>query len=106
MTSNSKRKSIVVTFKEKEKLESAKHLYEQHTGDGGDWGKFLGTISMLGLAALGIYKLAQASRKKRKSVCPVCDREFSIAYGDDLPAVAYITCPHCGEELVVEFREP
>ena len=106
MANERRQKNIGITPREKEKLEEAKRLYEQHTGDRGDWGKFLGVIAVLGLAALGVYKMAQASRKKPKAVCPMCDGEFSIAYGDDLPAVAHVTCPHCEAELVVKFEEP
>jgi len=106
MTKERRQKNIGVTPREKERLEEARRLYEQHTGNRGDWGNFLGAISLLGLAALGVYELVRASRENRRATCPVCNREFPIAYGDDLPAVAYITCPHCGVELVVEFREP
>lgn len=108
MGNGPKQKSIGVTSKEKEKLDKAKHLYERHTGDRADWGRFLGVLAILGLGALGIYKLAQGSRKDPKIICPVCGEQFLMVYPDDCPTAIYIRCPNpdCGAELVVNFGEP
>lgn len=102
-----RQKSIGVTPKEKERLAKAKQLYEERTGDKADWGSFLGAISVLGLAALGVYKLVKSSRKNPTTTCAVCGRKFSIAYSEDLPPVVYVTCPNpnCQAELVVDFNE-
>lgn len=103
-----RQKSIGVTPREKDRLDKAKQLYEQHTGDKGDWGRFLGTVTALGLAALGVYKLVNSSKKNPTTTCAVCGKKFSIAYSDDLPQVAYVTCPNpdCQAELVVDFGAP
>ena len=100
-----RQKSIGITPKEKERLDRAKQLYEQHTGNTTDWGRFLGTVAILGLASLGIYKLVTASRDKPVTECAVCHNKFSIAYSEDIPPIAYVTCPHCDAELFVDFEE-
>ena len=61
-----RQKSIGVTPKEKERLAKAKQLYEESTGDKADWGSFLGAVSVLGLAALGVYKLVKSSKRIRQ----------------------------------------
>ena len=106
--SEPRQKSIGVTPREKEKLRKAKQLYEERTGDKADWGSFLGAVSVLGLAALGVYKLVKSSKKNPTTTCAVCGRKFSIAYSEGLPPVVYVTCPNpnCQEELVVDFSVP
>lgn len=101
-----RQKSIGVTPREKARLDRDKQLYQQSTGDKADWGRFLGVVSALGLAALGIYKLTHSSRNNPTTKCAVCRRKFSIAFSVDLPPVVYVICPHCSAELVVDFREP
>ena len=103
-----RQKSIGVTPREKERLEKAKQLYEKKTGGKADWGSFLGAVSVLGLAALGVYKLVKSSKKNPTTTCAVCGQKFSIAYSENLPPVVYVTCPNpnCQEELVVDFSEP
>jgi hypothetical protein len=103
-----RQKSIGVTPREKEKLGRAKQLYEQKTGDKADWGRFLGAVSALGLAALGVYKLVNSSKKNPTATCSVCGQTFSIAYSEDLPPVVYVACPNpnCKAELVVDFSAP
>ena len=104
--SEPRQKSIGVTPQEKDRLEKAKQLYEDKTGDKADWGRFLGIVAALGLTTLGIYKLIKSSKKNPTAVCAVCGEKFSIAHSGDLPSVVYVTCPHCGTELVVDFGEP
>lgn len=103
-----RQKSIGVTPKEKERLAKAKELYEKKTGDKADWGNFLGAVSVLGLAALGVYKLVSSSKKNPTTTCAVCGRKFSIAYSEDLPSVVQVICPNpkCQAELVVKFSAP
>ena len=103
-----RQKSIGVTPMEKEKLAKAKQLYEKRTGDKVDWGSFLGAVSVLGLAALGVYKMVKSSKKNPTATCAVCGKKFSIAYSESLPPVVYVTCPNpsCQEELVVDFSAP
>ena len=104
-----RQRSIGVTPREKERLEKAKRIYQNETGDKtADFGKFLSVVSALGLVALGIYKMAQASKNNPVTICPICGKNFSLAYSDELPPVAYVTCPNpaCGAELVVDLRAP
>ena len=103
-----RQKSIGVTPREKERLDRAKQLYEEKTGDKADWGRFLGAVSALGLASIGIYKLVNSSKKNPTTTCAVCGQKFSIAYSEDLPPVVYVICPNpnCQAELVVDFSAP
>ena len=100
-----RQKSIALSPQEKARLDSAKRLYEQATGDRGDFGKFLGIVTALGLGALGVYKLRKSSRQNPSVECPECGMRFAIAYTRDLPNVVYVTCPECSEEIVVDFFE-
>ena len=106
MESARKHKSIGITSKEKGALARRKELYEQKIGGQVDWGQFLSAISVLGLTALGVYKLAKASKGKSIITCPECSEEFALANIDELPAVIYTTCPHCSNEISVEFEAP
>lgn len=99
-----RQRSIGVTPQEKVQLEKAKELYQKETGDEGDWGKFLGVASILALGALGIYKLARASRSKPVITCPNCGIKFAVAHSGNLPLIVHIQCPECSEELVVDLR--
>ena len=101
-----RQKTIGITAREKATLERAKHLYENKTGEKTDWGGFLGAVTALGLTVLGIYKLANSTRKNPTTRCPLCRKKFPIAHSGELPAVVYITCPYCEAELVVDFKEP
>lgn len=99
-----RQRPIPVTSKERADLEDYKNRYEQRTGDTGDWGKFLGTVTLLGLAAAGVYTLAKATARSRQSVdveCAECGETFIMAVPNRVDRVIYTTCPHCGEELVV-----
>jgi len=106
--SQSRQKSIALTSKEKDELEIAKQAYEHKIGDKGDWGAFLVGVAALGLAALGVYKLIKANKRKPVVKCPACGDRFPIAHIGELQGVVYIACPNpkCGEELVVDFSEP
>lgn len=101
-----RQKNVPLTFKERQKLDTAKKLYEERTGDTGDWGKFLVAVTAVGLAALGIYKLVKSSKKRPRVECAYCGAVFPIAYSGEPPRVAYVICPECNEELVVDFSEP
>ena len=102
-----RQKSIGITPTEKAMLEKAKQRYDQHTGEDTDWGKFLGTAAILGLAALGVYKLIKSSKQNPTAKCAVCGQIFPIAFSGEVPSIAYIKCPNpsCGAELVVDFTK-
>jgi len=101
-----RQKNVPLTFKERQRLDAAKKLYEEKTGDAGDWGKFLVGVTAAGLAALGIYKLVTSSKKRPRVECAYCAAVFPIAYSGELPRIAYVTCPQCDKEMVVDFSEP
>ena len=104
--SEPRQKTVAMTPAEKRGLDKAKAAYENKTGDTGDWGKFLGTVSILGLAALGIYKLVNSSKNDPTATCVECGDTFAIAHSGELPPVVYVTCPKCKTELVVRFDAP
>lgn len=106
--SEPRQKPIPVTRQERASLEQHRRRYEDTTGDRGDWGKFLGTIVLLGLAAAGIYSLAKASEKSAQTgniQCPVCKRDFLMAVPTGTGRVIYTKCPLCKAELVVDLGE-
>jgi len=99
-----RQKPIPVTSTERELLQKQKKRYEEGTGDTGDWGKFLGTITLLGLAAAGIYGLAKASARSQQSVdvqCSECSEKFIMAISSHSDRAVHTVCPYCGAELVV-----
>ncbi|MBM3176188.1 MAG: hypothetical protein FJZ93_10845 [Chloroflexi bacterium] len=101
-----RQKPIPVTRQERASLEQHKQRYEGATGDTGDWGKFLGTIALLGLAAAGIYALVKATERSQQSVdvcCCRCSRNFVMAVPEGTGRAVYTSCPHCGIELVVDL---
>ena len=107
--SEPRQKTVAMTPAEKRRLDRAKQAYEDHTGDTGDWGRFLGIASILGLAALGIYKLVTSSRQNPAVTCAVCGERFFVAPSDEeLPPALYVRCPNpgCGAEMVVNFDAP
>ena len=101
-----RQRQIPVTRQERERLDQHKHHYEEATGDRGDWGRFLGTISLMGLAALGVYGLARATRRSTNSVtvdCPSCAESFTVALPQPEPRVVETVCPRCNAEMVVDI---
>jgi len=101
-----RQKPIPVTSHEREFLEQQKKQYELISGDTGDWGKFLGTIVLLGLAAAGIYALAQATKRTTQSVdvrCSICGKTFVMAVPTGANKVTHVKCPYCQAELVVNL---
>lgn len=103
-----RQRPIPVTSHERELLEQQKRRWEESTGDSGDWGKFLGTAILLGLAAAGVYNLARATSRSRQSVdveCPECGYSFVMVADRDKQRAIYTTCPECSEEIVVYLGE-
>lgn len=101
-----RQRPIPVTRQEREHLDEHKRRYVEATGDNSDWGRFLGTITLMGLAALGIYGLARATRRSTNSVtvdCPSCAETFPLALQQPEPRVVETICPHCNAELVVDL---
>ena len=101
-----RQKPIPVTSQERKFLEEQRQRYEERNGDSGDWGQFLGSVVLLGLAALGVYALARATNRTPQSVnvqCPTCSSAFLMALPTGIGQTVYIRCPHCQSELVVNL---
>lgn len=87
-------------------MDSYKRLYEESTGESTDWGAFLGTIALMGLAAAGVYHLVRATRRSRQTVnveCGECGATFLMAVPTGTGRAVYTTCPECNAELVVDL---
>ena len=101
-----RQRPISVTGEEHRALENQRRHYEDATGNRGDWGNFLGAISLLGLAALGIYALARATERSERSVkveCPICKKVFPMALPGEPAAIVQVPCPYCDTDLVVNL---
>jgi len=88
-----RQKPISITTREHKVLEGRRLRYQEITGDKGDWGKFLHTISAIGLAALGIYRLAKAVERSEQFAtvkCPSCDGVFPIALANEQANIAQV----------------
>lgn len=104
--SEPRQRPIPVTRQERELLEERKRRYEESTGDRGDWGAFLRTVTLLGLAAAGVYTLGRVIARSRQSInveCAGCRGTFVVALPDQVGRAVHITCPYCGVELVVHL---
>jgi len=100
------KRHIAVSPEERRQLEESKRHFEERAGEG-DWGTFLAVATGIGLAALGIYALAQASQRNATTwqvICPNrnCRATFPIVTQSP-PQLAQVTCPSCNTELVVDF---
>jgi hypothetical protein len=108
-TSGKRQKQIAVTSREGEVLHHRKRLYEQRTGDSGDWGNFLSSITILGLVTAGVYglaKLLEHDVSSAKVECPECKQTFPIALPDDVGQAIHVICPLCEAELAIKLGGP
>jgi hypothetical protein len=107
-----RQRNIPLRVSERREMDRRKQDYENRTGDAGDWGKFLGIATLAGLAALGVYALARATRREPtvwQVNCPRCSAVFPIQVPNPPPwRVAQVECPNpnCGTELVIDFARP
>jgi len=104
--SKRRQQPIPVTTEERRFLEQQRTLFEQKTGKTDDWGEFLRAMSILGLAALSVYALANAVQQSQQSVsvaCPTCGQTFLIAL--TIPHERYLQtqCLHCQAGLVIDL---
>ena len=104
-----RQRHIPLSIDDRRVLDRRKREYEDRTGDTGDWGKFLGIISLAGLAALGIYAMAEAT-KRAPTVwqvdCSHCGMGFAVQVPNPPPwRLAQVRCPNCSSELVVDFAK-
>lgn len=103
---DNRQKPISLRSNDKDILDEHKKRYEASTGKPTDWNGFLNTVTLLGLAAAGIYALAKVHGRSHQSVdvqCPSCDRVFLMAVAVDAERVIYTTCPYCRTELVIDL---
>lgn len=50
--------------------------------------------------------VAPPAKKSLLTICPVCNTKFYVVgSSDELPSEAYVNCPKCHAELVVDFKE-
>ena len=105
-----RQRNIPLDINERRELDQRKQHYESRTGDTGDWGKFLGIATLAGLAALGVYTLAEATKRKPtvwQVNCPRCSTVFPIQVPNPPPwRVTQVACPNCSTELVIDFARP
>jgi hypothetical protein len=104
-----KQRPISISSDDRAVLDSQKRLFEQSTGERTDWGRFLGTAVLLGLAAVGIYHLVRATNRSPQSVdvqCYQCSGNFILAVPRGTGRAIQTTCPHCNAELVVDIGTP
>ena len=104
-----RQRHIPLNIEDRRVLDRRKREYEDRTGDTGDWGRFLRTISLAGLAALGVYAMAQAT-KRAPTVwqvnCSLCRMGFPIQAPNPPPwRLAQVRCPNCSSELVIDFAK-
>ena len=105
MTS-ARQRPISITSSDRDVLDSYKRLYEESTGESIDWGKFLGTVALLGLEAAGVYNLVHAKNRSPQSVdveCCECGESFIMAVPRGTGRAIYTTCPSCGIDLVIDL---
>lgn len=103
---DSRQKPISIRKRDRDILDSYKERYEEATGESTDWGAFLRTVALLGIAAVGIYGLARAERRSPQSVdvfCEVCNTNFLMAVPEGTGRAIYTTCPECDTEMVVDL---
>ncbi|HEY48695.1 MAG TPA: hypothetical protein G4O13_01460 [Dehalococcoidia bacterium] len=105
-----RQRHIPLNIEERQELDRRKRDYEYVTGDTGDWGKFLGIVSLAGLAALGVYSMAQVGRLAPtvwQVNCPHCRMGFPIQVPNPTPwRLTKMGCVNCSAELVVDFAKP
>ena len=97
---------IAVSPQERSQLEEAKKVYETNFGQRTDWGGFLGSVVLLGLAAAGVYGLVRAARRSAQSVdieCCSCGGSFVMAVPAGTARAVQTICPLCNAELVVDL---
>ncbi len=105
-----RQRNIPLNINERRELDQRKQHYESRTGDTGDWGKFLRIATLAGLATLGVYTLAQVT-KRAPTVwqvnCPRCSTVFPIQVPNPPPwRVTQVACTNCNTELVIDFAGP
>jgi len=105
----SRQRPISISSRDRGVLDSHKKRYEESTGEATDWGTFLGTVALLGLAAAGVYHLVRANKRSPQTVdveCFECRSTFLMAVPTSTGRAIYTTCPQCNQEIVVDLGPP
>jgi hypothetical protein len=100
-------KAISVEAEEWALLDRLKRDYGQRTGEEVDWGNFLGTVALLGLAAAGVYGRAECLDRTESAAsarCSVCGLVFPVAVPHRSPRAVQFRCPACRAMLVLYLR--
>ncbi len=102
-----RQRHVPLRLEDRLELDRRKRDYEMRTGDVGDWGRFLGLVTLAGLAALGIYSVGQVSRMGSvlwQVRCPQCGVKFPVKIPSPPPwRLSRIACVKCEEELVLDL---
>jgi len=106
-----RQKPISVGTDDRNLLDRLKQDYEKAEQTELDWGEFLTSIALLGLAVAGVYALAQSVNRSQQSVtacCPFCNQNFGVAWPSGSPPAVSIPCPNpkCQRQLVVSLVVP
>lgn len=104
-----RQRHIPLNMEVRSELDKLKRDYEDKTGDIGDWAKFLKTVSLAGMAALGIYSVSQTAKRGPimwQVKCARCGVIFLIKVPNPPPwRLAQLACPKCGSELIIDFTK-
>ena len=101
-----RQRPISLTIGDRDTLDQYKIRYDESIGEKTKWGTFLGTITLLGLAAAGVYHLANAKNRSPQSVdveCCECGESFIMAVPTGTGRAVYTTCPSCCIDLVIDL---
>jgi hypothetical protein len=102
----SRQSPISISKRDREKLDEQKSRYEESIGQKTDWGNFLRTMALFGLAVAGTYLLAKATQRTPQTVDVMssgCRYKFIMSVPEGCSRAIYTTCPSCGAELVVDL---
>lgn len=102
-----RQRPISVNAGDRNLLDSQKKRFDGATGQESDWGSFLATVALLGLAAAGVYYLAKTTKRSPQAIdveCDGCKGIFQMALPQGTNRAIYTTCPRCNAELVVYLK--
>ena len=100
-------KAISVETEEWSLLVRLKSDYSGKLGEDADWGSFLGTVALLGVAAAGVYGFAECLSRTESAAsarCVACGLVFPVAVPHRSPGAIQFPCPACHAMLVLNLR--
>lgn len=102
-----RQRPISVNTRQRDNLDSYKRRFDQSIKKKTEWGEFLGTVALLGLAAIGTYHLVKAMKRTTHSAdieCAVCKKVFIMAVPEGSGTAVHTVCPDCRADLVIDLR--